>query len=97
MPFRMPAATRLPMSFRTFPQRIAIVLIASSLVGYVLRSDSVHAADAFWPQFRGPSGDGVVPNCRAPEKWSDQEGITWKSELPGKAWSSPVVADGKII
>lgn len=49
-----------------------------------------------WPQFRGPNGDGIAPAGKAPTKWSETEGITWKTPLPGKGWSSPVEADGKL-
>jgi outer membrane protein assembly factor BamB len=49
-----------------------------------------------WPQFRGPGGQGDVGNVTLPLKWSESEGIKWKTALPGRGWSSPVIADGKI-
>ncbi len=49
-----------------------------------------------WPQFRGPGGDGVAGDQSVPIKFSDTENVTWKTELPGRAWSSPVVADSVI-
>ena len=49
-----------------------------------------------WPQFRGPGGQGDVGNVSLPLKWSESEGIKWKTALPGRGWSSPVIADGKI-
>ncbi|WP_246109852.1 outer membrane protein assembly factor BamB family protein [Roseimaritima multifibrata] len=55
------------------------------------------AADA-WPEFRGPRGDGVVPSLAPsiPTKWTPEENITWRTELPGEGWSSPVIGGGKI-
>lgn len=53
-------------------------------------------AEAFWPEFRGPSGNGIVAEGPAPTKWSETENVTWKTPLPGKGWSSPVVADGQV-
>lgn len=53
-------------------------------------------AGAFWPEFRGPSGNGIVAEGPAPTKWSETENVTWKTPLPGKGWSSPVVADGQV-
>ena len=49
-----------------------------------------------WPQFRGPSGDGVVADQQTPIEFGESKNVTWKTELPGKAWSSPVVADGVV-
>jgi outer membrane protein assembly factor BamB len=49
-----------------------------------------------WPQFRGPNQDGTSAASNTPETWSESENIAWKTELPGKGWSSPVVLDGKI-
>ncbi|MCA9138264.1 MAG: PQQ-binding-like beta-propeller repeat protein [Planctomycetales bacterium] len=49
-----------------------------------------------WPQFRGPNGDGIVFDQSVPLKFGEKENLVWKTNLPGKAWSSPVVADGVI-
>ena len=50
----------------------------------------------FWPEFRGPLANGIVSEGRAPTKWSETENVAWKTALPGKGWSSPVVADGQV-
>ena len=49
-----------------------------------------------WPQFRGPRGDGIVLDQSVPVTFGETEHVTWKTELPGRGWSSPVVADGVI-
>ena len=41
-------------------------------------------------QFRGPSGQGHYEGSDFPVRWSVSESIHWKTELPGKAWSSPI-------
>jgi outer membrane protein assembly factor BamB len=49
------------------------------------------AGDGFWPQFRGPTGDGhAADSANPPTTWSETENIKWKIPIPGKAWSSPV-------
>ena len=55
----------------------------------------VQAADS-WPQFRGPTGQGVVDSDDAPTIWSESENILWKTPLPGRGWSSPVVLGDQI-
>ena len=46
-----------------------------------------------WPQFRGPGGLGHIKG-KVPVAWSDENNVAWKTAIPGKAWSSPVVALG---
>ena len=45
-----------------------------------------------WPQFRGPNGNGHAEAMSVPTKWSEDENVTWKTPLPGRGWSSPVVS-----
>jgi hypothetical protein len=54
------------------------------------------AAADLWPQFRGQNGDGIVHDQSIPVNFSETENVTWKTELPGRAWSSPIVADDVI-
>jgi outer membrane protein assembly factor BamB len=60
----------------------------------------ISSAGAFgadeWPQFRGPTGQGEVASGDLPLKWSEGEGIRWKTNVPGRGWSSPVVTSGRI-
>ena len=54
------------------------------------------AATADWDQFRGPTADGRAPAATLPLEWSETENVRWKTPIPGKAWASPVAADGRI-
>ncbi len=49
-----------------------------------------------WPQFRGPRGDGYAVAAGLPEAPSETTGVVWKTEIPGKAWSSPVISGSRI-
>ncbi|WP_170157398.1 PQQ-binding-like beta-propeller repeat protein [Roseimicrobium gellanilyticum] len=55
---------------------------------------SLHAAD--WPQFRGPTGNGVVTDTNLPLKWSESD-LLWKTELPGPGSSSPIVVGDRVF
>ncbi|PHS12294.1 MAG: quinonprotein alcohol dehydrogenase [Blastopirellula sp.] len=55
---------------------------------------SAHAES--WNQFRGPQGNGQVSDVSLPVTWSETENIAWKTEISGKAWSSPVVTGNQI-
>jgi len=50
-----------------------------------------------WPDFRGPRRDGHAdPAAAPPAKWSDSEGLKWKTAIPGQGYSSPIIRDGRI-
>lgn len=44
-----------------------------------------------WTRFRGPNGQGVSKAVDLPVKWSAEENIAWKTDIPGEGWSSPIV------
>lgn len=49
-----------------------------------------------WPDFRGPSQQGIVNSIKIPLRWSETENIVWKTAIPGQGWSSPVLEDGRL-
>lgn len=65
------------------------LLLAGSLTSAAMAAET-------WPQFRGPTGQGITSGP-GPLKWSKDAGIAWKVPLTSQGWSSPVIADGKII
>jgi len=68
-----------------------VLLLSVSLVA----SSAALAGDS-WPQFRGPTQNGISDATALPLKWSESEGLKWKTPLPGEGWSSPIVANGQI-
>lgn len=49
-----------------------------------------------WPQFRGPSADGVSDAAGLPIHWTATSHVIWKQPIPGSGWSSPVLWDGRL-
>ncbi len=54
-----------------------------------------HAQD--WPQFRGADGSASATDANTPTTWSDQENIAWKTKLPGRGSSSPIVVGDRVL
>jgi len=50
-----------------------------------------------WPQFRGPHGNGVSSEKDLPVEWGKDKNQLWKSKIPGKGWSSPIVWEEKVF
>lgn len=49
-----------------------------------------------WPQFRGPTGDGIATAENVPLDFGEESNIAWKTHLPGRGWSSPIF-DGEAF
>jgi outer membrane protein assembly factor BamB len=60
------------------------------------------SSQADWPDFRGPWCDGrAVPpgqtnDIGLPLHWSDSENVRWKTPIPLRGWSSPVILGSQI-
>lgn len=74
-------------------QMIRLGLFLSLLLGF--RPTSLQADN--WPQWRGPTGDGVSTAKGLPTTWSDKENIFWKLYLPGMSGATPAVWGDKLF
>lgn len=51
-----------------------------------------------WNSFRGPAGNGVSETATPPVRWgADSSNLKWKTPIPGKASSSPIVWGDKVF
>jgi outer membrane protein assembly factor BamB len=62
---------------------------------FILSLGTLHAQQANWPQWRGPSGNGVADGT-PPTKWTDTTNVAWKVEIPGRGYSTPVTWGDRI-
>jgi outer membrane protein assembly factor BamB len=51
----------------------------------------------YWPRWRGPSGQGLVPEGAYPDTWSPTSRVQWRVPVPGAGNSSPVVWGDRIF
>ncbi|MBL9166449.1 MAG: PQQ-like beta-propeller repeat protein [Verrucomicrobiales bacterium] len=72
------------------------ILINLSLVPLASAANSP-AAPIHWPQFRGADSMAVADGSRFPERWSTNENVAWKVEIPGRGWSSPIVWGDRVF
>jgi outer membrane protein assembly factor BamB len=54
-------------------------------------------AEQNWAQWRGPLGTGVAPAATPPVEWSETKNIRWKTTLPGKGHSTPIVWGDRLF
>ena len=49
-----------------------------------------------WPEFRGPTGQGLSDESGLPLTWSENRNVGWKTAIPGRGWSSPAIQGDQI-
>jgi outer membrane protein assembly factor BamB len=64
---------------------LTVIVVVGPLVG-----------DENWPQFRGPSA-GLADGPSLPDQWSTSKNVIWKTDVPGRGWSSPIVWGERIF
>ena len=50
-----------------------------------------------WPQWRGPNGLGLSAATDYVEEWAPDKNIAWKTSVPGRGHSSPIVWGNKLF
>ncbi len=72
--------------------RISLTLCLTA----VFCAPTLRAGD--WPVWRGPNGNGIAEDGQdLPTNWSETENVVWKSPVPGRGHSSPIVVGGRVI
>ena len=66
---------------------MALTLLASTVV----------FADQDWPQFRGAKSGVAANDTTLPDTWSATQNVAWKLDVPGRGWSSPIVAGDHVF
>ncbi len=74
----------------TNPMRIGVFCLLVAC--HSIRAD----ASESWTQFRGPDASGICTNPNVSLTTDPTAGAVWRTETPGRGWSSPVT-DGKVI
>lgn len=69
--------------------KVVITLVTVMLTAPLVAED--------WPQFRGPAGNATSVDSVIPLRWTADENIVWKSELPGRGSSSPIIWGDRIF
>jgi outer membrane protein assembly factor BamB len=55
------------------------------------------ADDGNWPMWRGPHGDGTTDETGFPTRWTETENVVWKTPIPGRGHSSPIVWGNRVF
>jgi outer membrane protein assembly factor BamB len=75
--------------------KIYATAIAALLICSTINENSIHAEN--WPNWRGPTSNGVAQGKDYPVEWSSSKNIAWKVKLPGGSGSTPAVWEDRIF
>ena len=73
---------------------VLVVLQATVVISSAARSA---AYDRNWPQWRGPSGDGLVLHGNPPLTWAENKNVKWKVPIPGLGHSTPIIWENQVF
>ena len=74
----------------------SLVLSIILAISIASRGATTQPAADDWPQFRGPTGQGISNATGVPVEWNAKKNVVWSVPIPGRGWSSPVIAGGKV-
>ncbi len=83
--------TRLIFKFSLVLCLCLLALPAGRLIG------SNAATSSNWPQWRGPDSQGISTEKNLPTEWSDTKNVLWKTPLPGRGYSQPVIWGNRVF
>ena len=75
---------------------MVILLRCCAFAAFVLCLAQASLAEN-WPNWRGPTGNGLCTEKNLPVEWSPTKNVAWKLALPGPAGATPVVWGERIF
>ncbi|MCB9782963.1 MAG: PQQ-like beta-propeller repeat protein [Candidatus Omnitrophica bacterium] len=60
-------------------------------------SQSSDEYENYWPQWRGPSGNGEAPSGAPPMDWSEETNVLWKKPIGGYGHATPIVWGDQVF
>ena len=76
---------------------IFTIFTVAVFMSLATQSVSAQQQTSDWARWRGPQGDGKVEGQSPVTTWSKSSNVIWKSKVPGKGHSSPIVTVEKIF
>jgi outer membrane protein assembly factor BamB len=79
------------------PKHSFLTLTAGLSVASFTALAAAPASDQNWPQWRGPTGNGVALTGNPPTEWSETKNVKWKTKVSGEGFSTPIIWGNQIF
>ena len=80
----------------TFPLRLGLAALTLG-AAFPLAGAAGESPSSNWPNWRGPTADGISTETGLPIHLTPEATGIWKTAVPGRGHSSPVVWEGRIF
>jgi outer membrane protein assembly factor BamB len=74
---------------------VALAIAMGTVLGAAAGASERTGRD--WPRWRGADGSGVSDETGLPHEWSATRNVRWKTAIPGRGHSSPIVWGNRIF
>lgn len=78
------------------PRLLLLVVLLCLLPLDASAAEKIDAQDN-WPHWRGPLGNGSVPRGNPPLEWNATTNVAWKTAIPGRGTSTPIVWGDQVF
>ena len=79
-------------------KKVCIVILLVALVATRLMADGVADESLkYWPQWRGPTWNGVASEADPPVTWSETENLRWKTAIAGSGHGTPIIWGDRVF
>ena len=97
------------LSIRSLPAGLSLILlsgcgeknpvqeVSATSSGVVVVDVDKRSADLTWPSWRGPDGNGAAPVQTLPLSWSENDGVVWRADVPGRGHGSPIITGNSVL
>jgi outer membrane protein assembly factor BamB len=73
---------------------LSVALLLTAAVGRLAGGPPVSIP---WSPWRGPDGQGHSADTRVPLTWGEKENLLWKTRLPGRGNSTPIIWGDRVF
>ncbi len=85
---------------KSFPLLLALGLLQGNLscAPSAENVEPIKVAKGDWPWWRGPDRNGIAdPDQSPPTEWSETQNVLWKTNIPGRGHSAPIVVGEHVF
>src|SRR6266446_474683 len=79
------------------PQFAAAIFALTAPATFLFDAQAVPMANDNWPQWRGPTQNGVAPSATPPITWSETSNVKWKVKIPGDGNATPIIWENQVF
>jgi hypothetical protein len=74
-----------------------VILLVALVVTRLMAADIADEDLKYWPQWHGPTWNGVASHTDPPLTWSETKYLRWKTAIEGLGQGTPIIWGDRIF